>query len=207
MTRSGHRLNYPFAVALPHGSLCLTWLPACTHPTYPERATNVLGLKELVRRESKMRVQIPGRNVLGWLLFLPVISLMALPGPSFAQQESTFFLQEHGGVRVLRGVSEGKNFEPVVIVSEDEETEEELAAAPPQAQPEETLPRATPGGGIVTHRAGDQGRGLKRLQQGAIHGNTNLRTHRAGESSRGKIPVHRMGRSDQSNIRTHRMGG
>ncbi len=77
--------NYPFAVALPHGSLCLTWLPACTHPTYPERATNVLGLKELVRRESKMRVQIPGRNVLGWLLFLPAISLMALPGSSFAK--------------------------------------------------------------------------------------------------------------------------
>ena len=87
-----------------------------------------------------------------------------------------------------------------------EETEEESATVSPQAQPEETLPGTTLGGGIVTHRAGDQGRGLKRLQQGAIHGNTNLRTHRAGESSRGKIPVHRMGRSDQSNIRTHRMG-
>jgi len=132
--------------------------------------------------------------------------LTALPGPSFAQQDSSFFLQERGGVRVLRGVSEGKNFEPAVIVLEDEETEEESAQQEASVQP--TAPVVTPQRGIVTHRAGRNTRVRERLggRAPSISGNR-MRTHRAGGFSRGKISVPRLGRSDQSNIRTHRAGG
>ncbi len=133
--------------------------------------------------------------------------LTALPSPSFAQQESSFFLQGQGGVRVVRGVSEGMNFEPTVIVSEDEETEEESAQQEASVQP--TTPVITPQRrGVVTHRAGRNTRVRERLGGGtpSISGNR-MRTHRAGVSSRGKISVPRLRRSDQSNIRTHRAGG
>ncbi len=153
-----------------------------------------------------MRMNALWGSIVTVLLPATAFYFTALPSPSFAQQESSFFLQAHGDVRVLRGVSEGMNFEPAVIVLEDEETEEESAQQEASVQP--TAPVVTPQRGIVTHRAGRNTRVRERLggRTPSISGNR-MRIHRAGESSRGNISVHRMGRSDQSNIRTHRAGG
>ncbi len=141
-----------------------------------------------------MRMSALWGGIVTVLLPATAFYLTALPGPSFAQQESSFFLQERGGVRVLRGVSEGTNFEPAVIVLEDEETEEESAQQEASVQP--TAPVVTPQRGIVTHRAGQNTRVRERLsgRTPSISGNR-MRTHRAGASSR------------KSNIRTHRVGG
>ncbi len=151
-----------------------------------------------------MRMSALWGGIVTVLLPATAFYLTALPGPSFAQQESSFFLQEHGGVRVLRGTSEGANFEAATIAPEDEEVSE----AEQQASVQPTAPVVTPQRGIVTHRAGRNTRARERLggRTPSISGNR-MRTHRAGESSRGNISVHRMGRSDQSNIRTHRAGG
>ncbi len=117
--------------------------------------------------------------------------LTALPGPSFAQQESSFFLQEHGGVRVLRGTSEGANFDAATIAPEDEEVSE----AEQQASVQPTAPVVTPQRGIVTHRAGGNAQVRDRLagRTPRISGNR-MRTHRMGTSDKRNIPVIRAGR-------------
>jgi hypothetical protein len=113
-----------------------------------------------------------------------------LPGPSFAQQESSFFLQEHGGVRVLRGTSEGTNFEAATIAPEDEEVSE----AEQQASVQPTAPVVTPQRGIVTHRAGGNAQVRDRLggRTPKVSGNR-MRTHRMGTSDERNIPVIRAG--------------
>ncbi len=117
--------------------------------------------------------------------------LTALPGPSFAQQESSFFLQEHGGVRVLRGTSEEVNFAAATIAPE----EEEISEAQEEASVQPTAPVVTPQRGIVTHRAGGIGQVRDRLggRTPKVSGNR-MRTHRMGTSDNRNIPMIRAGR-------------
>ncbi len=126
------------------------------------------------------------------MILLPATAFYftALPGPSFAQQESPFFLQEHGGVRVVRGTSEEANFAAATIAPEDEEVSE----AEQQASVQPTAPVVTPQRGIVTHRAGGNAQARDRLggRTPKISGNR-MRTHRMGSSDNRSIPVHRAG--------------
>ena len=57
-----------------------------------------------------MRMSALWGGIVTVLLPATAFYLTALPGPSFAQQESSFVLQEHDGVRVVRGTSEEANF-------------------------------------------------------------------------------------------------
>ena len=84
-----------------------------------------------------------------------------------AADESPFFLQDHGEVRVLRGLDPGKNFETAGL---PEELDLTPAAAPlPQAEPRRTRTQVEPSPftrtraierarkrGITVHRAGVQ---------------------------------------------------
>ena len=103
-----------------------------------------------------------------------------------AADESPFFLQDHGTVRVLRGVDPGKNFETAKL---PEETEAVPQAAPaPQTESKPTRAQQAPTDtreralqrarlrGITVHRAGvlelppaDEGRtrreALERLRE------------------------------------------
>jgi hypothetical protein len=138
-----------------------------------------------------MRTNTLWGGIVTILLPATAFYLTALPGPSFAQQESSFFLQEHGGVRVLRGVSEEVNFESATIAPEDEEG----AAAQQEASVQPTAPVITPRRGIVTHRAGGNAQVRDRLggRTPKISGNR-MRTHRMGTSDSRNIPVIRAGR-------------
>jgi hypothetical protein len=82
-----------------------------------------------------MRISALWGGIIAILLPATAFFVAALPDPSFAQQESPFFLQGHGGVRVLRGTSEGVNFEAATIAPEDEEVSEgeQQAAVQPTA--------------------------------------------------------------------------
>ncbi len=137
-----------------------------------------------------MRMNALWGGIVTVLLPATAFYLTALPGPSFAQQESLFFLQEHGGVRVLRGTSEGANFEAATIAPEDEEVSE----AEQQASVQPTAPVVTPQRGIVTHRAGGNAQVRDRLggRTPSRSGNR-IRTHRMGTSDNRNIPVHRAG--------------
>jgi hypothetical protein len=114
--------------------------------------------------------------------------VLAVSNPVEASDESPFLLQDHGTVRVVRGVEPGKNFAAAKLPEEAEESPD--AAPAPQA---ESQPTATQQGptytreaalkrarlrGITTHRAGvfelppiDSGRNrreaLKRLRERA----------------------------------------
>ncbi len=114
----------------------------------------------------------------------------ALPGPSFAQQESSFFLQDDGEVGVMRGLSEETNFAPATIAPEEKEVPE----AQEQVLVQPTAPVVTPERGIVTHRTVRNTRVRDRLvgRTPSISGNR-MRTHRAGASDQSNIPVHRAG--------------
>ena len=138
-----------------------------------------------------MRIGALWGGIVAVLLPATAFYLTALPGPSFAQQESSFFLQQHGGVRVLRGTSEGVNFEPSTIVPEDEV----ISEAEQQAAVQPTAPVVTPQRGIVTHRAGGNTQTRARLggRTPKVSGNR-MRTHRMGASDNRNIPVIRAGR-------------
>ncbi len=137
-----------------------------------------------------MRMKALWGGIVTVLLPATVFYFTALPGPSFAQQESPFFLQEHGGVRVVRGTSEEANFAAATIAPEDEEVSE----AEQQASVQPTAPVVTPQRGIVTHRAGGNSQVRDRLggRTPKISGNR-MRTHRMGSSDNTDIPVHRTG--------------
>jgi len=111
----------------------------------------------------------------------------ALPGPSFAQQESSFFLQDDGEVGVMRGLSEETNFAPATIAPEEEEVPE----AQEQVLVQPTAPVVAAQKGIVTHRAG---------------GNTGVRDRLGGRTQKSGIRTHRAGTSDKKNIRVIRAG-
>ena len=134
-----------------------------------------------------MRMNALWGGIVTVLLPATAFYLTALPGPSFAQQESSFFLQEHGGVRVLRGTSEEANFEAATIAPEDEEVSE----AEQQASVQPTAPVVTPQRGIVTHRTGR---------------NTQVRKRLGGRTPKSGIRTHRAGTSDDRNIRVIRAG-
>ncbi len=74
-------------------------------------------------------------------LIAPVL-MVASPNSLEAADESTFFLQDHGEVRVLRGLDPGKNFETAKL---PEELDLAPAAAPePQLEPRRTKTQAEP---------------------------------------------------------------
>ena len=68
-------------------------------------------------------------------LITPALMVASLNSPE-AADESPFFLQDHGEVRVLRGLDPGKNFEAAKLP-------EELDLAPAAAPPTEVEPRRT----------------------------------------------------------------
>jgi hypothetical protein len=138
-----------------------------------------------------MRISALWGGIIAILLPATAFFVAALPDPSFAQQESPFFLQGHGGVRVLRGTSEGVNFEAATIAPEDEEVSE----GEQQAAVQPTAPVVTPQRGIVTHRAGGNSKVRDRLggRTPKVSGNK-MRTHRMGSSDKKNIPVIRAGR-------------
>ncbi len=74
-----------------------------------------------------------------------------LSAPAQAAEESPFLLQSHGGVRIMRGLSEEKNFEPAKLAAEEE-------AEAPGEEPAPAARRKSPAGpsfgGIITHRMG-----------------------------------------------------
>ncbi len=92
-------------------------------------------------------------------------ALMVASSNSEAADESKFFLQDHGEVRVLRGLDPGKNFETAKLPVE---LDLAPAAAPlPQAEPRRTRTQLEPSPftrtrqiersrkrGITVHRAG-----------------------------------------------------
>ncbi len=137
-----------------------------------------------------MRMSALWGGIVTVLLPATAFYFTALPGPSFAQQESSFFLQEHGGVRVLRGTSEEANFEAATIAPEDEEVSE----AEQQAAVQPTATVVTPERGIVMHRTGRNTRVRERLggRTPKVSGNR-MRTHRMGTSDEMNIPVIRAG--------------
>ena len=59
------------------------------------------------------------------------IAALSLPAMAQSGDESPFLLQEHGGVRILRGLDAGKNFEATPGV-EDEKAETPEKEAPPE---------------------------------------------------------------------------
>lgn len=68
--------------------------------------------------------------------------MIAAPNALEAADESPFFLQDHGGVRVLRGLDAGKNFEAATV---PEEIDVAPASAPEQqAEPTPTRAEAAP---------------------------------------------------------------
>ena len=74
-------------------------------------------------------------------LIAPVL-MVASPNSLEAADESAFFLQDHGEVRVLRGLDPGKNFEAARL---PEELDLAPAAAPlPQAEPRRTRTQVEP---------------------------------------------------------------
>ncbi len=91
--------------------------------------------------------------------------VLALSNSPEAADESQFFLQDHGVVRVLRGLDPGKNFEAAKLPVE---LDLAPAAAPlPQAEPRRTRTQLEPSPftrtrqiersrkrGITVHRAG-----------------------------------------------------
>ena len=97
-------------------------------------------------------------------LIAPVF-MVASPNSLEAADESAFFLQDHGEVRVLRGLDPGKNFEAARLPVE---LDLAPAAAPPlQVEPRRTRTQVEPSPfartralerarerGITVHRAG-----------------------------------------------------
>ena len=134
-----------------------------------------------------MRTSTLWGGIVTFLLPATAFYFTALPGPSFAQQESSFFLQDDGEVGVMRGTSEETNFAPATIAPEEEEVPE----AQEQVLVQPTAPVVTPERGIVTHRTG---------------GNTQARERLGGRTPKSGIRTHRAGASDKSNITVHRAG-
>ncbi len=99
-------------------------------------------------------------------LIAPVL-MVASPNSLKAADESAFFLQDHGEVRVLRGLDPGKNFEAARLPEELDLAP--AAAPPPQVEPRRTKTQVEPSPfartralerarerGITVHRAGVQ---------------------------------------------------
>ena len=85
--------------------------------------------------------------------------MAASPDALNAQEESPFLLQDHGGVRVIRGLDSGKNFEAATL---PQEIEMAPAAVPEaQAEPPTTRPRAEP-------RLTTRQRALRRVRERGI---------------------------------------
>ena len=120
-----------------------------------------------------MRCNPSRRRALWILLGAPAVGFLILPRTGRTAETSQFLLQEHGGVRVVRGISEGANFQAATVAPEEEEGGS--VAAPPPAP---TIPPPMTRRGIVTHRAGGPGQVRARLH---------------GQRPKSQIRVHRIG--------------
>ncbi len=136
------------------------------------------------------------RRVLSATLIAPFL-MIALSNSLEAADESKFFLQDHGEVRVLRGLDPGQNFE---AATPPEDIDVAPAAAPPEL-PVEPRPTRTQTGptftrqaalqrarerGITVHRAGvleERGpeSGRNRREAIARVRERGITTHQAGE--------------------------
>ena len=54
-------------------------------------------------------------------LLIVAISLLPISSTGFAEEESSFLLQDHGGVRVTRNLQEEKNIQDVTATPEEED--------------------------------------------------------------------------------------
>ena len=117
------------------------------------------------------------KSILAVSLLAPALVLLP-PTLGLAEETSPFFLQEHSGVRVLRGLSPETNF-TIATLPDTVET------APASAPDVDLKPRNTRAveAAIVVHRAGGHGQALNRLRHGRPHV-TRIRVHRAGERMR-----------------------
>ncbi len=94
-------------------------------------------------------------------LIAPVL-MVASPNSLEAADESAFFLQDHGEVRVLRGLDPGKSFETAKL---PEELDLAPAAAPePQLEPRRTRTQVEP-------RLTTRERALRRARERGVAGN------------------------------------
>jgi hypothetical protein len=124
--------------------------------------------------------------------FLMVVSSNSLE----AAGESKFFLQDHGEVRVLRGLDPGTNFEPATL---PEEIDVAPAAAPPELPVEPRLTTQT--GPIFTRQAA-----LQRARERGItvHGALDRSSQRPPEWGRNRREA--IARARARGITIHRAG-
>ena len=127
------------------------------------------------------------KSILAVSLLAPALVLLP-PTLGLAEETSPSFLQEHSGVRVLRGLSPETNFTMATLP----DTVETAPATAPDVDRKPRNTRAVQaaivvhragGHGIVVHRAGGHGQALNRLRHGRPHV-TRIRVHRAGERMR-----------------------
>jgi hypothetical protein len=96
---------------------------------------DVLAALPIAANEKTQEADMRKCGVLIAALIAPVLMVTSLNSPE-AADESPFFLQDHGEVRVLRGLDPGKNFEAAKLPVE---LDLAPAAAPlPQAEPRRT---------------------------------------------------------------------
>jgi pyruvate/2-oxoglutarate dehydrogenase complex dihydrolipoamide acyltransferase (E2) component len=129
-------------------------------------------------------------------LIAPVLIVVS-SNSSEAEDESKFFLQDDGEIRVLRGIESDTNFEPATLPEEVDVT----PAAAPAAQVEPTQPRTEVGPkttreaalqrarerGITVHQAGvleERGPESGRTRREAVERarERGIPTHRAGDA-------------------------
>ena len=113
-----------------------------------------------------------------------------------AAGESQFFLQDHGEVRVLRGVDPGTNFEPATL---PEEIDAAPAAAPPELPVEPRV--ATQTGPTFTRQAALQ---RSRERGITVHGALDRSSQRSPEFGSNRREA--IARSRERGITVHRAG-
>ena len=102
---------------------------------------DVLAALPIAANEKMQEANMRNCGVLIAALIVPVL-MATSPNSLEAADESPFFLQDHGGVRVLRGLDPGKNFETARL---PEELDLAPAAAPePQLEPRRTKTQVEP---------------------------------------------------------------
>jgi pyruvate/2-oxoglutarate dehydrogenase complex dihydrolipoamide acyltransferase (E2) component len=102
---------------------------------------DVLAALPIAANEKMQEADMRNCGVLIATLIVPAL-MATSPNSLEAADESPFFLQDHGGVRVLRGLDPGKNFETARL---PEELDLAPAAAPePQLEPRRTRTQVEP---------------------------------------------------------------
>jgi len=136
---------------------------------------DVLAALTIVANEKIQEANMRKCGVLIAALIAPAL-MVTSPNSLEAADESPFFLQDHGGVRVLRGIDPGKNFETARL---PEDLDLAPASAPqPQVEPRRTRTQVEP-------RLTTRERALRRARERGITVNrAGVREQRAPESGR-----------------------